>query len=168
LPELTIRAAEAGDAAVILQFITDLAIYEREPDAVLATESHILDTLFCESPKAFGLICEKTQGDGDTPVPIGFAIYFFNFSTWLGQHGIYLEDLYVTPAARGMGAGKALLKTVAQIALDNNCGRYEWNVLRWNTPAIDFYEACGAKPLSEWLGYRMDRKAIEAFVEAET
>ncbi len=160
---LNIRAAEARDAPVILQFITDLAVYEREPDAVLATESHILETLFCAAPRAFGLICEQPGDGAGAPVAIGFAIYFFNYSTWLGQHGIYLEDLYVTPAARGLGAGKGLLKAVAQIALDNNCGRYEWNVLRWNTPAIEFYEACGAKPLSEWIGYRMDREALEAF-----
>ncbi|WP_439101314.1 GNAT family N-acetyltransferase [Congregibacter sp.] len=162
---LNIRKITPDDSRVILKFITELAVYEREPDAVLATESHIENTLFCDSPKAFGLICERQ--DGAAPgEPIGFAIYFFNYSTWLGQHGLYLEDLYVTPEARGLGAGKLLLKSLAQIALDNDCGRYEWNVLRWNTPAIEFYEACGAKPLSEWVGYRMDRPAMEAFVDS--
>lgn len=163
---LNIREATPSDAEVILRFITELAVYEREPHAVLADESHIHNTLFCEAPKAFGLICERSDGDDSNPVAIGFAIYFFNYSTWLGKHGLYLEDLYVTPEARGLGAGKSLLKTLAKIALDNDCGRYEWNVLRWNTPAIEFYEACGAKPLSEWVGYRMDRDAMEAFANS--
>lgn len=163
---LNIRKITADDSGVILKFVTELAVYEREPDAVLATEAHIQNTLFCDAPKAFGLICERQ--DGASPAePIGFAIYFFNYSTWLGQHGLYLEDLYVTPEARGLGAGKLLLKSLAQIALDKDCGRYEWNVLRWNTPAIEFYEACGAKPLSEWVGYRMDRAAMEAFVDSD-
>lgn len=160
---LNIREATSTDVPAILGFITDLAIYEREPDAVLAGESHIKNTLFCDAPKAFGLICEKQSDDGSRNIAIGFAIYFFNYSTWLGKHGLYLEDLYVTPEARGLGGGKLLLKTMAKIALDKDCGRYEWNVLKWNTPAIEFYEACGAKPLSEWVGYRMDREAIEAF-----
>ncbi|MDP5052921.1 MAG: GNAT family N-acetyltransferase [Congregibacter sp.] len=163
---LTIREANLQDISTILRFINELAVYEREPDAVLATEQHINETLFCDSPKAFGLICEQTGAENSTPLAVGFAVYFFNYSTWLGKHGLYLEDLYVTPQARGVGAGKLLLKTLAQIALDNDCGRYEWNVLRWNTPAIEFYEACGAKPLSEWVGYRMDRQAMEAFVKA--
>ncbi|WP_439106324.1 GNAT family N-acetyltransferase [Congregibacter sp.] len=166
MPTLNIREATPNDAGVILQFITELAIYEREPEAVLADETHIQSTLFCDSPKAFALICEQLSDDGSPSSAIGFAIYFFNYSTWLGKHGLYLEDLYVTPEARGLGAGKSLLKRLAQIALDNDCGRYEWNVLHWNTPAIEFYEACGAKPLSEWVGYRMDREAIEAFVSS--
>jgi GNAT superfamily N-acetyltransferase len=170
MSKLHLREAVAGDTATILQLITELAVYEREPDAVSASEAHIHSALFCASPKAFGLVCERidesVDGTAAAPVIIGFAIYFFNYSTWLGQHGVYLEDLYVTPEARGLGAGKALLKALANIALDNDCGRYEWNVLRWNTPAIEFYEACGAKPLSEWVGYRMDRAAIEAFARA--
>ncbi|WOJ97338.1 GNAT family N-acetyltransferase [Congregibacter brevis] len=164
---LNIRAITPQDSGIILNFITELAVYEREPDAVLADETHIQKTLFCDAPKAFGLICERQSEDGSESVPIGFAIYFFNYSTWLGKHGLYLEDLYVTPEARGLGAGKSLLKHLAQIALDNDCGRYEWNVLRWNTPAIEFYEACGAKPLSEWVGYRMDREAMAAFASSE-
>lgn len=166
MTSLNIREATPADIPAILGFITDLAIYEREPDAVLANESHIQNTLFCEAPKAFGLICEKRSDDGTDNTAIGFAIYFFNYSTWLGKHGLYLEDLYVTPESRGLGGGKLLLKTMAKIALDKDCGRYEWNVLKWNTPAIEFYEACGAKPLSEWVGYRMDREAIEAFAKA--
>lgn len=165
MDNLHIRSAVPGDEGVILKLITDLAIYEREPDAVLATEADIHDSLFCDSPRVFGLICERKEPSGAGPLTIGFAIYFYNYSTWLGVHGIYLEDLYVSPEARGMGAGKALLQAVARIARDEGCGRYEWSVLKWNTPSIEFYEACGAKPLDEWVGYRMDREAIERFAD---
>jgi len=161
MADFHIRQARPGDAATILRLITDLAIYEREPDAVLASAEDIRDALFCESPRVFALVCEQ-NGAG----VIGFAMYFYNYSTWLGRHGIYLEDLYVSPEARGKGAGKALLKAVGRVARDQGCGRYEWSVLRWNTPSIEFYEACGAKPLDEWVGYRMDRAALEAFVDA--
>lgn len=161
MTELHIRPAQPADAATILRLITDLAIYEREPDAVTATEADIRDSLFAEHPRVFALVCE--QGDAGV---IGFAMYFYNYSTWLGRHGIYLEDLYVTPQARGNGAGKALLKAVARIARDEGCGRYEWSVLDWNTPAIEFYRACGARPLDEWIGYRMDRAALEAFADS--
>lgn len=95
--------------------------------------------------------------------PIGFAVYFFNFSTWLGKHGLYLEDLYVSPEHRGVGAGKALLKHLASIAVSKECGRFEWSVLDWNEPAIQFYESIGAKPQNEWIGYRLAGKALEEF-----
>lgn len=163
MSELNIRKVRPGDEAVIRQFIVDLAVYEREPDAVLASEKDIYDSLFCDSPRVFGLLCERSGGDETPGLAIGFAIYFYNYSTWLGKHGIYLEDLYVTPEARGEGAGKALLQAVARIARDEGCGRYEWSVLKWNTPSIEFYEACGAKAMDEWVGYRMDREAIERF-----
>ena len=169
---LNVRAAVPEDVPQILQLITDLAIYEKAPDAVSATEADLHRSLFDDSPKVFALICERAGARADphadsraeAPATLGFAMYFFNYSTWLGKHGVYLEDLYVRPEARGLGAGKALLKAVAQVALDRDCGRCEWNVLRWNTPSIAFYEACGAKPLDEWVGYRMDRAAIERFV----
>ena len=164
MSELRIREATPDDVAPIHQFIVDLAVYEKEPDAVDATEQDIHDSLFCEQPKVFGLICER--GTADAAEPVGFALYFYNYSTWVGRHGIYLEDLYVSPDARGLGAGKALLKAIARIALDSGCGRYEWSVLKWNTPSIEFYEACGAVALDEWVGYRMDRAAMEAFVAA--
>lgn len=163
MPPLTIRPALPSDVARIHQLIVDLAVYEKEPDAVVALEEDIHEALFCSSPRAFGLICERSEAGKTTPLTIGFAIYFYNFSTWLGKHGIYLEDLYVMPEARGEGAGKALLKAVARIARDEGMGRFEWSVLKWNTPSIEFYEACGAAPLDEWVGYRMDRAAIEAF-----
>jgi len=93
--------------------------------------------------------------------PVGFAVYFFNYSTWLGKHGLYLEDLYVSPEHRRSGAGKALLKHLAEIALSRNCGRFEWSVLDWNEPAIQFYHSIGAKPQDEWVGYRLTGKALE-------
>jgi GNAT superfamily N-acetyltransferase len=156
-----VRPARPEDTSLILDFIRDLAVYEREPDAVVATVPMLEKALFCDNPRAFALICELA---GE---PVGFALYFFNFSTWLGRHGIYLEDLYVTPDARGRGAGKALLRAVARIAVDSGCGRYEWNVLRWNKPAIDFYEAFGAGPLSEWVGYRLEGEALARFARGD-
>ena len=165
MSDLHIRPAGPQDVPCILRFITDLAIYEREPDAVEASEEMIHQSLFGPEPRVFALICEHESGGGECQA-IGFAIYFFNYSTWLGRHGIYLEDLYVDPDARGCGAGKALLQAVAREALARDCGRFEWSVLKWNTPSIEFYEACGARPQSEWVGYRMDRAAIEAFADA--
>ena len=103
----------------------------------------------------------------DRDTPIGFALYFYNFSTWLGRHGLYLEDLYVTPEHRGKGAGKALLKHLARIAVAEGCGRFEWSVLDWNQPAIDFYESMGAKPQSEWVGYRLTGDALRALASQE-
>jgi GNAT superfamily N-acetyltransferase len=167
LSNLRIRPAVPDDIPNIHRFIVELAIYEREPDAVKASEDDIQRALFCDSPRVYALVCERQDAGAHDPVAIGFAIYFFNFSTWLGKHGIYLEDLYVTPEARGAGAGKALLRAVARLALENDCGRFEWSVLKWNTPSIAFYEACGAGALDEWVGYRMDRAAIEAFAAGD-
>lgn len=153
-PALHIRPATVGDADTILHFIRELAIYEKAEHEALATPAHIHRTLFGAQPRVFGLICER----GGTP--IGFAVYFFNYSTWQGQHGLYLEDLYVTPEQRGAGAGKALLQRLAHIALQHDCGRFEWSVLDWNTPSIHFYDSLGAKPQSEWIRYRMTGQAL--------
>lgn len=155
-----VREARRADLPLIMRFIRELAEYEREPDAVVATEAMLEEALFREQPKVFALMCEQDSQ------AVGFALYFFNFSTWLGTHGVYLEDLYVTPTARGSGAGKALLKAVARIAVDNGCGRYEWSVLRWNTPAIEFYEAFGAQPMSEWQVYRLAGDALQRFARS--
>ena len=152
---LTIRPATIADTDTILHFIRELAIYEKAEHEVLSTPAHIHRTLFCEQPAVFGLVCEWEGA------PVGFAVYFFNYSTWQGQHGLYLEDLYVTPQARGVGAGKALLQRLAQIALEKDCGRFEWSVLDWNTPAIDFYDRLGALPQSEWIRYRMTGEALQ-------
>lgn len=152
---LTIRPATIEDTTVILQFVRDLAAYEKAEHEVLATAGHLERTLFCANPAVFGLICL----DGDKPV--GFAVYFFNFSTWQGLHGLYLEDLYVSPECRGKGAGKALLQHLAAIAVDKNCGRFEWSVLDWNTPSIEFYDSLNAKPQPEWIRYRLTGEALQ-------
>ncbi|MBJ7536204.1 GNAT family N-acetyltransferase [Marinomonas transparens] len=156
---MIIRPAVISDAATILGFITDLAIYEKEPNAVHNTVEIIENTLFIDNAKAHALICEH-EGEA-----IGFAVYFFNYSTWLGQHGIYLEDLYVSPKKRGVGAGKALMKHLAKLALENNCGRFEWSVLNWNQSAIDMYDSIGAKPQSEWTSYRLTGEALVNFAK---
>jgi GNAT superfamily N-acetyltransferase len=121
----------------------------------------IEESLFSASSTAHALICENGGR------PVGFAVYFFNYSTWLGRNGLYLEDLYVTPEARGCGAGKALLKHLARIAVDRGCGRFEWSVLDWNEPAIKFYESLGARPQSEWVGYRLTGRALLDLAESE-
>lgn len=154
---LHIRPATADDAELILRFITELAIYEKAEHEVKTDAAGIRDSLFAEGSTAHGLICEH-EGQ-----PIGYAVYFFNYSTWLGKHGLYLEDLYISPEARGLGAGKAMLRQLAQLAVARGCGRFEWSVLDWNKPAIDFYESFGACPQSEWVGYRLTGQALLDF-----
>ena len=156
MPPLTIRAATPADIPVILHFVRALALYEKAEHEVLATPDHVQRTLFCNQPKVFGLICEQ----GDTPV--GFAVYFFNYSTWQGRHGLYLEDLYVAPEHRGKGAGMALLRQLARIAVDHDCGRFEWSVLDWNAPAIGFYRRIGAVGMDEWTVQRLEGEALHA------
>jgi len=157
---IIIRTAQKQDAPVILQFIKDLATYEKAAEEVVADVEQIENTLFADQPKAFALMAEE---DGEA---IGFAVYFFNYSTWLGEYGLYLEDLYVTPEARGHGGGLALMKKLADIAVNNQCSRFEWSVLDWNDPAIRFYKSIGAKPKSEWVGYRLDGAALKAFASS--
>ena len=156
----TVRPAVIADTATILRFVRDLAIYENAEHEVLSTTAHVHKTMFSEGATAHGLICEQ---DGQA---IGFAVYFFNYSTWQGRNGLYLEDLYVAPDARGVGAGKALLGRLAQIAVERDCGRFEWSVLDWNTPAIAFYDSLGAKPQSEWIRYRMTGDALHALAQS--
>ena len=156
---VTVRPAVINDAETIRQFILDLAIYEKAEHEMLTNEDHIRNTLFCENPQAFSLIAEI---DGTA---VGFAVYFFSYSTWLGKYGIYLEDLYVSLEERGKGAGKALLKELAKIAVAKDCGRLEWCVLDWNEPSIKFYEAMGAKPKDGWTVYRLDGEALNSFAE---
>lgn len=150
-----IRQATVNDSALILRFITELAIYEKAEHEVLTTEPDIRESLFGNGSTTNALICNIDN------VPVGFAVYFFNYSTWLGKHGLFLEDLYVSPESRGSGAGKALLRHLAKIAVSKNCGRFEWNVLDWNEPAIQFYQSLGAKPQDEWVGYRLVGQALE-------
>lgn len=157
MANIEIRKGIAEDIGQIFHFIRELAIYEKALDEVATDESQLHGALFGDTPRAFPLICEI---DGE---PAGFAIYFYNFSTWLGQYGIFLEDLYVSPQYRGHGAGKALLQFLARKAVAEGCGRFEWNVLDWNEPSIKFYEACGAIPMSEWVGYRLHGDALKTF-----
>ena len=144
-----IRPATPEDVSQILAFVRNLAEYERQPDAVEATEPMLHEALFGERPAAETVIAE-IEG-----APVGFALFFHNFSTWTGRPGIYVEDLYVEPSARGAGVGKALLKNVAKLALDRGCGRLEWSVLDWNKPAIDFYLALGSQAMDEWTVHRV-------------
>lgn len=157
MPNLVIRPAIIEDVEQIMQFVIDLAVYEKEREAVVATPAHFRQALFCEQPKAHCLMAEV---DGKA---IGFAVYFFSFSTWLGQHGIFLEDLYVSPESRGSGAGKALLQQLAKIAVANDMGRVEWSVLDWNEPAIQFYKSLGADPKNGWTDYRLTGDALTEF-----
>jgi len=149
-----IREATADDVALILRFIRELAEYERMLDRVVATEERVRETLFGARRYAEVIIGEE---DG---TPIGFALFFHNYSTFLARPGIYLEDLYVTPEARGRGCGKALLARLAQIAVERECGRVEWAVLDLNAPSIAFYESIGAVPLDEWRTFRLIGDAL--------
>ncbi|MGA3262979.1 MAG: GNAT family N-acetyltransferase [Terracidiphilus sp.] len=150
----TIRAATPADVPQILAFIRALATYERAPHAVTATDAGLLRDGFGPSPYYFCLIAEH-----DGPAA-GFALYFFSYSTWLGQPGLYLEDLFVQPEFRGLGIGKALLERVAAIAVEKGCTRLQWEVLDWNTPAIEFYRAMGAEFLDEWRNVRVSGEAL--------
>lgn len=156
MKEVTIREAEPADTERILHFIRELAVYEKAPDAVKATAEDIREALFSDRPTAHGLICSVDGREA------GFAVYFYNFSTWLGRPGIYLEDVYVTPDCRGAGAGTAILKYLARLAVEQRCGRLEWSVLDWNTPAIRFYESLGAEAQDEWVGYRLTGEALDS------
>jgi GNAT superfamily N-acetyltransferase len=153
-----IRPATVSDVPVILQMIHDLAIYEKEPDAVRNTPELLTAALFGENPRVFATMAENTEGEVQ-----GFALWFLNYSTWEGVHGIYLEDLYVTPEARGEGHGKALLQYLAATALEQGYARVEWSVLDWNEPSINFYKNLGAFPMEEWSTFRLTGQALEVF-----
>jgi GNAT superfamily N-acetyltransferase len=157
----TIRSAEKADVPLILEFIRALAAYEREPDAVSATEDDLLRHGFGPNPFYFCLIAERNGRAA------GFALYFFNYSTWKGRPGLYLEDLFVLPELRGLGIGKALLERVAAVAVEKECPRLQWEVLDWNTPAIDFYRAMGAEFLDEWRNVRVSGNALLRLAGAE-
>ena len=156
---ITITPATPDDAPVLLALIRELAEYEKLLDRVSATEASLRRDLF--GPRAFAeVLIGKLNAE-----PVGYALFFHSYSTFLARPGVYLEDVFVKPAARGKGAGKALLRAVARAARDRGCGRMEWSVLNWNTPAIEFYEALGAEPLKEWTTYRMDEAAIADLAE---
>jgi GNAT superfamily N-acetyltransferase len=157
---LTIRSAVAADIDIILQFIRALADYEKLSHAARADRDVLAGHLFGPRPMAEVLIAEY-EG-----TPIGFALFFHNFSTFEGRPGIYLEDLYVNPEARGLGAGKALLARLAALAVERGCARLEWSVLDWNAPSIAFYKALGAAPMDEWTVMRVDGDALGALAKA--
>jgi len=156
---ITIRQASPADAQAIFDMIYELAVYEKAPEEVVTTAEEIRTTLFAADSKTEALICEAEGAI------VGYAVFFTSYSTWLGRNGIYLEDLYISPEARGFGAGKALIKHIARLAVQRNCGRLEWSVLDWNQPAIDFYKSIGALPQSEWVRYRLDGDALLNFAE---
>jgi len=155
-----IRPASPDDVPRILELIRELADYERSLDEVKATEEGLRAALFAARPAVFAHVAEL---DGEV---VGFALWFLNFSTWLGQHGIYLEDLYVTPAMRGSGIGKAMLAELAAICERKGYGRLEWWVLDWNEPAIGFYRSIGAEPMSEWTVQRLSGPRLADLAEA--
>jgi GNAT superfamily N-acetyltransferase len=154
MTEFEIRTTIEADVPVILQLIRDLATYERAPEAVVATEAGLREVLFGAQPSAEVLLALENAE------PVGFAVYFYNFSTWLGKPGLYLEDLFVRPEKRGKGYGRALLVRLAQIAKERGCGRMEWAVLDWNEPAIQFYRKLGATPMHEWTVFRLTEEEI--------
>jgi GNAT superfamily N-acetyltransferase len=149
-----IRPADAGDVPLILSFIRELAGYEHEPEAVVAAEADLLRDGFGESPVFRVLIAEY---DG---IPAGMALFLYNYSTWVGRRGLFVEDLYVRPALRGKGLGRALLARVAQLALEEKCGRLQWCVLDWNQPSINFYQKIGGHMIPEWLNMRIAGEGI--------
>jgi GNAT superfamily N-acetyltransferase len=151
---ISIRTATRADVPLILTFIRELAEYEKALDQVVATHANLDEDLFGPKPA-----CEALIGEINT-VPCGFALFFHNYSTWVGRRGIYLEDLFVRPEARGHGLGEALLRRVARIAVDRGCQRLEWNVLDWNTGARAFYERLGATPMSEWTIHRVSHSML--------
>jgi GNAT superfamily N-acetyltransferase len=165
MPKVLIRPARVDDVAAMHDLIVELAVYEKEPDAVKATADDLREVLFGEdkskagSPAAYAHVAEY---EGRV---IGMAIWFLNYSTWLGKHGIYLEDLYVKADYRGLGAGKALLRELARICVERGYGRLEWWVLDWNTPAIDFYLAHDAVAMDDWTVYRVTGSALQQLAE---
>ena len=150
-----IRSARSEESAVILQLIKDLAEYEKAPDQVEATESDLKATIFGKEPKVF---CDVVEVDSEIA---GMAIWFLNYSTWQGKHGIYLEDLFIKPEYRGRGYGKALLVHLAKLCEEKGYGRFQWWVLDWNSPAIEFYRSLGAEAMVEWTVYRVSGKALK-------
>jgi GNAT superfamily N-acetyltransferase len=155
-----VRAARESDVAQIHRLIIDLATYERAADQVRSTPDQLREALFGPQPAAYALVAE------DAGEVVGFALYFRNFSTWEGVHGIYLEDLYVAPEHRGSGLGKALLVALAEIAVQRGYARLEWAVLDWNQPSIDFYRALGAVPMDEWTVFRLAGPALNRVAAA--
>jgi len=159
--QMNIRPAKTTDIDEILALIYELALYEKAPEEAKATKSQIMESFFSDNPKVF---CEIVEVDGEIA---GLAIWFLNYSTWQGKHGIYLEDLFIRPQFRGRGFGKSVLKHLAQICVDRGYGRFQWWVLDWNTPSIEFYKALGAVAMDEWTVYRVTGDALTGLAEVE-
>lgn len=153
---MRLRAAQNDDVPLILDFIRELAVYEREPDAVKMTEAQLREALFGELPKAEALLAETETG------PVGFAIWFESFNSWTGRPSLYLEDVYLRPEARKQGIGKAIFAHLAKLAVSRGYQRFEWSVLDWNEPAIKFYTGLGAEAQSDWTKYRLSGEALAA------
>ena len=160
-PLLSIRPATVEDVALVARLIRELAEYERLADAAVASEADLREQLFGERPAAEVLVAEA---DGE---PAGFALFFHTFSTFLGKRGLYLEDLFVRPAFRGLGLGRHLMAALARIAVQRGCGRFEWSVLDWNEPAIGFYRALGASAMDEWTVQRLQGEALRALASRD-
>jgi GNAT superfamily N-acetyltransferase len=154
---VTIRPARADDVPTIMGFVRELATFERAPEAVVSTEALMHDALFGAEPAAEALIAEI---DG---ARVGMAVFYHTFSTWTGRRGIWLDDLYITPGARGAGAGSALLRHLAGLAVERGCARFEWWVLDWNTPAVELYRRIGAEAMDEWTVQRLSGAALDIF-----
>ena len=146
---MKIRPAQQDEVGIVLQLIHDLALYEKAPNEVEATEKELLETIFVNNARVF---CDVVDVDGEIA---GMAIWFLNYSTWQGKHGIYLEDLFIKPEFRGKGYGKALLQHLAKVCDERGYGRFQWWVLDWNSPAIEFYKSLGAEAMDEWTVYRV-------------
>ncbi|MCE1236864.1 MAG: GNAT family N-acetyltransferase [Hyphomicrobiales bacterium] len=159
MSKVSIRPARPGEGALVFAFVQKLAAYEKLEHEVRANQASFEAALFGERPRAF---CDFVEEDGE---PVGLALWFYNFSTFEGRHGIYLEDLFVDPAHRGKGHGKALLVHLAKRCVAEGLARFEWAVLDWNTPSIDFYRSLGAQPKSEWIGMRVDGAALVRLAE---
>lgn len=152
----TVREAKKGDEGEILRLITELAVYEKMLDEVVNTEEMLRDMLFSDNPLIFAFIAEIDESNK----AVGFALYFYNYSTFVGKKGLYLEDLFVEPEFRGKGIGKALFTRLAQESVKQDCGRFEWQVLDWNTPSIDFYKSMGAISMDGWSTFRLAGNAL--------
>ena len=158
---MTVRPVTPADVDVVVGLVRELADYEKSLDEARMTCEQLHEALFGDSPALFGHVATDRAG-----TVVGFALWFSNFSTWRGTHGVYLEDLYVSPAARGTGLGRELLRTLADVCVQRGYSRLEWSVLDWNTPSIEFYEAAGAVPMDEWTVFRLTDDALTAFAAA--
>lgn len=159
--DVALRTATEGDIPAIIQLVRELALYERDPDAAVATPELMREALFGDRAVAYAVMADVGG------VSVGFALYFFNFSTWTGRPGLYLEDLYVQPAVRGRGIGRALFSYLARVAIERGCGRFELSVLDWNVDAIGFYEKLGGVAMDGWTVYRFGPDAIAAIAEVK-